>query len=69
MSNEGKLARAEWRKATTSTGNGACIEVSVEPEVAKVRDSQDRSGPVMSVSQPVWRRFVLQIKSDHSDHL
>jgi Domain of unknown function (DUF397) len=69
VSNEGKPSQAEWRKATASTGNGACIEVFVEPEGAKVRDSQDRSGPVMSVSQPVWRRFVLQIKSDHSGHL
>jgi hypothetical protein len=59
-----RLPRSRWRKATYSTGNGACVEVNAHAGIAAVRDSQDPAGPVVIVSQPAWRRLVSAIKDN-----
>jgi hypothetical protein len=64
-SSERPSIQADWRKATYSTGNGACVEVRVDAGRARVRDSQDPGGPAMSVSQPIWRRFISQVQNDY----
>lgn len=51
----------KWRKASRSTGNGACVEVASFNRIVAVRDSQDASGPVISCTQPDWRKFLSRV--------
>jgi hypothetical protein len=57
----------DWRKASYSNGSGDCVEVGqpAAREVA-VRDTQDRGGPVLTVSPDTWRRFTDQVKARRS---
>jgi hypothetical protein len=52
-----------WRKASYSAGNGGgCVEVGNDPRRVLVRDTQDRTGPVIKISPGAWRRFAEQVK-------
>jgi hypothetical protein len=52
-----------WRKASYSAGNGGgCVEVGNDPRRVLVRDTQDRTGPVIKFSPGAWRRFAEQVK-------
>jgi Domain of unknown function (DUF397) len=53
-----------WRKASHSTGNGACIEVASCSGGLAVRDSQDPTGPVVICTPPDWRAFITEVRSD-----
>lgn len=51
------LSAADWRKSSHSHTNG-CVEVAfIEGQVA-VRDSKDRSGPVLLFTAHEWEAFV-----------
>ncbi len=53
-----------WRKASYSgNGGGNCVEVGDAARVVVVRDTTDRSGPVLRFSPAVWRRFADQVKT------
>ena len=55
------LSRATWRKSSLSAANG-CVEVAfVEGQVA-VRDSKDRSGPVLMFTGSEWDTFLNQLR-------
>jgi Domain of unknown function (DUF397) len=50
-----------WRKSSYSGDNGgACVEVASADSVL-VRDTTDRSGPVMTFSADAWRAFTTAI--------
>lgn len=52
-----------WRKARKSGGNGgACVEVADHDSRVLVRDTQDRTGPMLRFSPAAWRRLVEQVK-------
>jgi hypothetical protein len=52
----------KWRKASySSNGGGNCVEVGKGGRVL-VRDSKDRTGPVLRLSPAAWRRFADQVK-------
>lgn len=54
------VPQPRWRTSTRSgdTG-GACVEVADNvPGVILVRDSKDRSGPILSFAPSAWRGFV-----------
>ena len=53
-----------WRKASYSDNGGECVEVGNDPARILVRDTQDRTGPMLSVSPDAWRRFTSAVKSD-----
>jgi hypothetical protein len=40
-----------------------CVEVGSAGRVL-VRDTQDRSGPVLRFSAAAWRKFAYQVKTD-----
>lgn len=52
-----------WRKSTYSSGNGGeCVEVADHAKSVLVRDTQDRSGPVLQFPPGAWRRFADRVK-------
>jgi hypothetical protein len=50
-----------WRTSSYSSSNGACVEVAILGESVLVRDSKDRTGPVLHFSIPAWRTFVAAL--------
>lgn len=51
------LSSATWRKSTYSNANG-CVEVAFVDTQAAVRDSKDRTGPVLVFDSHEWDAFV-----------
>ncbi len=57
-----------WRKSSYSGGEGNCVEAAGHPEGSRVlvRDTKDRTGPVLRFSPAAWRRFAEQVKAQRS---
>ncbi len=52
-----------WRKASYSAANGGgCVEVAGHASRVLVRDTQDRTGPVLRFTPGAWRRFADLVK-------
>jgi Domain of unknown function (DUF397) len=52
-----------WRKSSYSGANGGeCVEVANMPAAVIVRDTQDRSGHMLSVPASAWRAFISAVK-------
>ncbi|MFF2328099.1 MULTISPECIES: DUF397 domain-containing protein [unclassified Streptomyces] len=48
-----------WFKSSYSGAEGGqCLEVAARPGVVHVRDSKDRTGPVLSLTAQGWSAFV-----------
>jgi Domain of unknown function (DUF397) len=59
-----RIASPRWRKSSYSGSNGGgCIEAADHDGAVLVRDTQDRTGPVLRVGPSAWRRFIGQIKN------
>jgi predicted secreted Zn-dependent protease len=59
-----------WQKSTHSTGNGNCVEVAALPDDnLAVRDSKDKTGPMLQFSASEWRAFVAGVKDGEFDNL
>jgi hypothetical protein len=50
----------KWIKSTYSA-QGNCVEVAAIGHVL-IRDTQDRTGPVLKVSAAAWRAFTGQVQ-------
>lgn len=62
------LADAAWRKSSRSNGSGGeCVEVAVTPDVVGVRDSKDRSGPVLAVEPHAWGALLRTVAAGRLD--
>jgi Domain of unknown function (DUF397) len=56
------LSRAIWRTSTRSGGNGNCVEVAANlPSVVAVRDTKDRTGPVLFFGHADWKAFTVRL--------
>ena len=52
-----------WRKSSYSgNGGGECVEIGAAPGAVVVRDTTDRTGPVLQFTPAAWRRFADQMK-------
>ncbi|GAA2490387.1 DUF397 domain-containing protein [Streptomyces thermolineatus] len=48
-----------WFRSSHSGGEGGqCVEVAAGPGAVHVRDSKDRTGPVLSFTADEWAAFV-----------
>jgi sirohydrochlorin ferrochelatase len=58
-----KLADVTWRKSRHSGTEDACVETAflADGDVA-VRDSKNRSGPVLRYTPGEWRAFIAGVK-------
>ena len=62
------LTAAIWRKSTRSGNGGSdCVEVAKLPGVVGVRDSKDRSGPVLAFDPQTWADFIGAVKIGEFD--
>lgn len=58
------LAHPHWRKSSRSLYTGACVEVApVRGGQLAVRDSKDKSGPVLVFRSEMWQAFVSGVKN------
>lgn len=58
-----------WRKASSSVGNGACVELSPIEGMVMVRDSKDPFGPVLRYTAAEWNAFLDGAKKGEFDDL
>jgi hypothetical protein len=63
------LTAAQWRKSSYSGNGGAtCVEVARNlPGIVAVRDSKDRSGPVLAFAPAAWKELITVVKSGGLD--
>ena len=57
-----------WRKASYSGNGGDCIEVGHTARTIAVRDTKDRTGPVLRFTPSAWRKFASQVKGSLGVH-
>ena len=54
---------ARWRKSSYSGGSGGnCVEVRDDVGRVLVRDTKDRTSPVLPFTPEAWRRFADRVK-------
>jgi Domain of unknown function (DUF397) len=51
-----------WRVATHTGGQGNCVEVGRTAATIAVRDTKDKTGPVLHFNPSVWLAFTEQQK-------
>jgi hypothetical protein len=61
------LAGAAWHKSSRSSGNGNCVEVAILSDTVAVRDTKDRTGPVLTFTSAEWDAFVAGAKDGEFD--
>jgi hypothetical protein len=58
---------SDWKKSERSNGSDSCVEVRTQDEVVQVRDSKDRSGPILAFSAAAWNSFLLDLRDGRFD--
>ncbi len=56
------MSEQSWIKSSYSGSQANCVEVAV-PDRVIVRDTKDRTGPVLRFTPAAWREFASQMKA------
>ncbi|MFG1915964.1 DUF397 domain-containing protein [Micromonospora sp. NPDC048898] len=52
-----------WFKSSRSANNAACVEVRFSTDGVDVRDTKDRSGPMLAFEGSAWSGFLAVLKA------
>jgi Domain of unknown function (DUF397) len=58
-----------WRKARSSIGNGACVELAPAEGMVAIRDSKNPDGPILRYTAAEWHAFLDGAKKGEFDNL
>ncbi|MDG4826012.1 DUF397 domain-containing protein [Asanoa sp. WMMD1127] len=61
------MDKNRWITSSRSGSNGQCVEVMDTGEGFRVRDSKDRSGPVLKFTRAEWDAFTGGVKDGEFD--
>lgn len=65
MDNEPEPSSAViWRKSRRSADQGDCVEVAASDISVMVRDSRDRSGPILETSAVQWQELLKRVRDE-----
>ncbi|MDW5324260.1 DUF397 domain-containing protein [Plantactinospora sp. KLBMP9567] len=53
----------DWKKSTRSNGSDSCVEARTGDGRVQIRDSKDRTGPVLSFGPESYDSFVTALKA------
>ncbi|MFY1701648.1 DUF397 domain-containing protein [Micromonospora sp. WMMA1923] len=53
----------DWAKSTKSNGSDSCVEARAGGGGVQVRDSKDRSGPILCFERESYRSFLVGLKA------
>jgi hypothetical protein len=68
--NPGVISGAYWKKSSQSMGNGNCVEVApLGRGHVGVRDSKDKTGPVLQFTPDEWSAFIGGVRNGEFDSL
>lgn len=56
-----------WKRAAKCTGTATCVEVGDDGEWTYVRDSKNKSGPILSFDGGEWSTFIAAVKAGEYD--
>lgn len=60
------LLTDKWAKSTRSFANSNCLEARQDAGgTVQVRDTKDRTGPVLRFSAQEWREFLAEVRAPH----
>jgi hypothetical protein len=54
-----------WTKSTYSGNNGGCVEWAKLDSQIGVRDSKDKTGPILTFTRGAWQSFVDATNRGH----
>jgi uncharacterized protein DUF397 len=53
-----------WRKSSYSNGAGAnCVEIGTAAAGVLIRDTTDRAGATLAISDAAWRTLLTQLRA------
>nr|WP_116040908.1 DUF397 domain-containing protein [Amycolatopsis palatopharyngis] len=55
-------AQDKWRKSSYSQQETACVEVTLAPTQARVRDTKDRQAGHLEVAGDAWSAFLTSVR-------
>lgn len=56
-----------FKKSTFSSPDGGCVEVGASDGLIRVRDSKDRSGPMLTFNAHEWDAFLKGARAGEFD--
>ena len=63
------MSRSEWVKASMSDSHGSCVEQRRYGGMIEVRDTKDRTGPVLRFTEAEFAAWLDGAKKGEFDHL
>jgi Domain of unknown function (DUF397) len=57
------MTKLNWRKSTFSGSQANCVEVADHNNAVLLRDTKDRTGPVLRFTPAAWRDLTTRIKA------